>query len=157
MSYSINISKYLEGFESFINLTVENLPITKSILDQYDFKTAEEFEESDCFYQWQDSYHPIYNFAHILSNQMGTWKQTDRLQNIIEHAPNVSIIRIDEIGSDLITLNGCGMDMSDSIAYAYMIIDRYVPRCIRPTDRMTLSKNSWRKLQDFIKKQGVNR
>ena len=42
--------------------------------------------------------------------------------------------------------------MSDSIAYAYMVLDGYVPKSIRPTDRMTLSQESWNELQEFLNK-----
>ena len=69
---------------------------------------------------------------------------------IWEDAPNMSIIYIDEIEAYCIALNGCGMDMSDSIAYAYMVLDKYVPKSTIPTDRMTLSKECWDKLQEFL-------
>jgi hypothetical protein len=150
MSYSINISEHLQNFDLFTNLTVENMEVNKSVLNEYGFDTAEEFQNSDSFYEWQDGYHPIYNFAHIL--QYSASEQGDKIRDVLENAPNVSILHIEEIDTDLIALNGCGMDMSDSIAYAYMVLDGYVPKSIRPTERMTLSQESWNELQEFLNK-----
>ena len=68
MSYSINISEHLQNLDLFTNLTIENMEVSKSVLNDYDYESIEDFENSDSFYNWQDSYHPIYNYAHILQH-----------------------------------------------------------------------------------------
>ena len=146
MSYSINISEHLQNLDLFRNLTIENMEVSKSVLNDYDYESIEDFENSDSFYNWQDSYHPIYNYAHVLQHE----PRAKDIKQVIEDAPNMSIIYIDEIETYCIALNGCGMDMSDSIAYAYMVLDGYVPKSTIPTDRMTLSKECWDKLQEFL-------
>ena len=148
MSYTLNISEYLNKYngEQFENLTInECKPSLKTALD-YGCKTVERFEESDSFYEWQDYYHPIYNFAHVLQYE----PTSEQVQLIHKNAPNVSIIYVHETETYLIALNGCGMDMSDSIAYAYMIIDRQVPKSMKPQQRMTLNQKNYDELISFM-------
>ena len=148
MSYTLNISEYLNNYngEQFDNLTInECRPSLKTAFD-YGYSTVERFEESDSFYEWQDNYYPIYNFAHVLQYE----PTSEEIQLIHKNAPNVSIIYVHETEGFLIALNCCGMDLSDSIAYAYMIIDRQVPKSMIPKERMTLSKENYAELQSFL-------
>ena len=147
MSYSINISKMISNNdgEQFDNLTIECKPSLRTALD-YGFKSVKRFEESDSFYEWLDNYHPIYNFAHVLQYE----PTSEQVQLIHENAPNISIIYVHETETYLITLNACGMDLSDSIAYAYMVIDGQVPKSMIPMERLTLSEENYAQLQSFL-------
>lgn len=148
MSYSLNISEYLNIYngEQFENLTINECKPTLETASDYGYESIEEFEESDSFYEWQDKKHPIYNFAHVLQYE----PTSEQVQLIHKNAPNMSIIYVHEIETYLIALNACGMDLSDSIAYAYMIIDNKVPKSMIPQQRMTLSKENYAELQSFL-------
>tara|TARA_R100000329_G_scaffold32508_1_gene30173 strand:- start:525 stop:1001 length:477 start_codon:yes stop_codon:yes gene_type:complete len=150
MSYNINISDYItKRYESeefnYDNLTVDNLKPTLGIAEEYGYDNLQEFEDSSCFYEWQDGFEPIYNYAHVLQ-----YEPTEgQIELITEHAPNICILYIESIESHVIALSGCGQDMSDEIAYAYMVIDRKVPSSMIPTCRMTLSEHDYSLVLDF--------
>ena len=82
--------------------------------------------ESDAIHELSDSYYPIMSYVHVLQE-----KPTDEeILKIHKHAPNVVIIE-DDLGNFFIGLLGGGEDSSEEIAYAYMVIDRCVPRSFR--------------------------
>jgi hypothetical protein len=113
----------------------------------YEFKDADELRDSDNVYEITKSYHPIYNHLHLLQQQ----PMDDDIKDILTNAPNVSILRTEN--NWFISLNGCGMNMSDSIAYAYMKIDFQIPYDVIPSQRLTVTENGWDEIQEFLKKE----
>ena len=162
MSYTIY--KEWTGEESLEgNLTVQAIrsdeDLAAALYHNYAGGTAEDVESLDevddyaldSFWSHvEDSYYPIYNWSHILAD-----KPTDEdLIKIIENAPNVTIMR-DDSDNHFITLNGCGMDYSDSIAYAYLVIDRRLPHGLLTSvpEYPTVSKEGAEALKAHLKTQ----
>jgi len=109
-------------------------------------EAIDNFRESEAYYDLQDSYYPIYNYIHLLQN-----RPTDEdIKKINDNAGNVVIIYIEELDSYFISLTGCGMDMSDSIAYAYMVIDKEIPKSLIPRECYTIGKNGAKELMEFL-------
>ena len=109
-------------------------------------ESIDNFKNSENFYQLRDSYYPIYNYVHILQ-----YSPSDaEILKILENAPNIAILHDEDLGVHLISLTGCGMDFSDSIAYAYMIIDRVIPKDLIPNQRLTISQSAYDELIAFV-------
>ena len=175
MSYTINISgmqdsEYMEGEASYTNqtwiaLSQDDTSIINLANNYYGsdskLKYANYIGESDLamiddsevvqwilnqdfFFEIQDNWHPMYNYAHILQGS----PDSKDLLHLASHAPNVTILHIEHLESHVIALNGCGMDFSDSVAYAYKVIDRFVPPCFLDIDcAYTISKEAFKVLK----------
>ena len=161
MSYTIykewTVEEVIDG-----NLTTQAIrndeDFAALLYNDYTGSTAEDVEDLedvdaralDDFWQYvEDSYHPLYNWSHVLADK----PTDDDLIKIIENAPNITIMR-DESDNHFITLNGCGMDYSDSIAYAYLIIDRRIPcGLLREGEYHTVSKEGAEALKAHLKAQ----
>lgn len=99
-----------------------------------------------------ERYHPIYNYWHLLQSRPSEKDVAD----ILKHAPSITIMTEGEDGCELnhyITLNSCGMDYTDSIAFAYMVIDQIIPKgLLFNLERTTISKKGWARLEAFLSK-----
>lgn len=69
-----------------------------------------------------DGWYPIMNSAWRLDSK----PSEDELSDLIENAPNASIVNIGD--EYYITMNGGGTDLSQDIAYAYLKIDGDIPK-----------------------------
>ena len=135
MSYTINIGDMpqfnKDGFENWTNETINNMSedyIISTDYFSYYFDSCKEydgddiveidyidsFKDSQNYYDLEDSFYPIYNYVHILQHSPSSYA----IEKILFNAPNVSILYFEQLDTYGIALNGCGMDMSDSIAYA---------------------------------------
>ena len=130
MSYSIYFD-FQENYEKFENITLHK--IGKDL-------------ESEEFEQLEENLFPIYNYIHLLQAR----PSDNDILDIYENAPNITIIYIEEFEKYFITLNACGMDFTDSIAYAYMVIDGQIPKSLIPSQRLTLREENYSKLIKFI-------
>jgi hypothetical protein len=117
----------------------------------YEFKNVDELRDSDNVYEIINSYHPIYNCLHLLQQK----PVDDDIKDILTNAPKVSILRREN--NWFISLSGCGMDMSDSIAYAYLKIDFQIPYDVIPSQRLTITEQGWGEIQEFLKLKRENR
>ena len=107
--------------------------------------------ESDAIHELSDSYYPLTNYVHVLQE-----KPTDEeILKIHKNAPNMVIIE-DDLGNFFIGSSGGGMDSSEEIAYAYMVIDRCVPRSFRINEDSSycLGKEAHKELIEFMHKIG---
>ena len=159
MSYTIhseNIGKEVAEcvYENMtIDLIHSNDDILVDIANEmgYKFKNAYELRGSDKVCEIIKSYRPIYNHLHLLQKE----PVDDSIKDILTNAPNVSILRSGD--NWFISLSGRGMDMSDSIAYAYMKIDFQIPYDVIPSQRMTITEKGWEEIQKFLKLKRDNR
>jgi len=164
MSYTINISEIKEGYDKFVNKTWEAVSNNdEKLVEQADGYVDWKYEgldesdveekaiwvrENDVFQQLEESWYPMYNIAHVI--QYGV--DEAELLDIAENAPNISILEIEELDCTVIALNGCGMDFSDSIAYAYLVADNMIPEGFgNITTAYTISKKA---LEKLCEKQG---
>lgn len=174
MSYSIMVGNILEKFhgegvdDSWVNLTWGTISENDELLvgvyedagypldDKQDYEQLEVDEkaqwarDSEDFYSLQDGYYPIMNYVHVLQH-----KPTEEdILDIAKNARNMVVIQ-DEHENYLLGLSGGGMDFSEEIAYAYMVIDREVPKCFRIDEKKSycLNDEAHKRLVDFIKEQ----
>lgn len=82
----------------------------------------EEHEFDDSMSSVVDGYFPMMNAAWRTDN----CPSESIVEDILENAPNVSIVNVGD--ETYIAMNGAGFDMSNSIAYAYLKIDREIPK-----------------------------
>lgn len=82
----------------------------------------EENEFDDFMSSVVDSYFPMMNAAWRTDN----CPSSEVVEDILENAPNVSIVNVGD--ETYIAMNGAGFDMSNSIAYAFLKIDREIPK-----------------------------
>jgi len=159
MSYTINISGVTDCDGKFVNRTWEALSNDDDNLvelaDEVVDWEGEGLDDSgveamaafvrtdDVFYQLEKNLQPMCNFAHILQNS----PNCSELLDLAKNAPNVSILEIEELDCTVIALNGCGMDFSDSIAYTYLIVDKFIPSGFdNITEAYTISQEALAKL-----------
>ena len=168
MSYSINISEIIADSDKFENETWNAIcdddeklvSLADDFVDWDDEELSESdieekaiwVRESDMLYQIQDSYYPMYNIAHV--TQFGA--DVGELLDIAENAPNISILKIEELDCIVIALNGCGTDFSDSIAYAYLVIDGQIPRSFGAVEKnYTITDAAMEKINEYNEREGL--
>lgn len=115
----------------------------KLLDDDEDFKNQwghkKEEEQNNAFYEWvqqhyQDRieevfennrsyYEPIYNFLHALTIK----PEEEKILKIIT-STNCTVLYNEEKDIYYIALTGCGMDLSQDIGYAYLILQRWIPQ-----------------------------
>ena len=117
--------------------------------DVEDLDDVDDCALDDFWCHIEDSYYPLYNWSHVLADK----PTDDEVLKIVKNAPNVTIMR-DASDNHFITLNGCGMDYSDSIAYAYLIIDRRIPcGLLRDGEYHTVSAEGAAELREYLNAQ----
>jgi len=96
--------------------------------------------------------HPIYNFVHLLEI---TPKDEDVLEVCLK--TNCSVIYDNENDKYYIALTGCGMDMSQDIAYAYLKLQRWIPEDfisrVCKQKGLTIGGEMWAELKKAIVEQ----
>lgn len=105
--------------------------------------------ETEEFYELSEGYYPILNYVHVLQE-----KPTEEdILKIHKNAPNIVIIG-DDLGNFFIGISAAGMDFSEELAYAYMVIDFCVPPCFRIDEdsNYTLNKEAHKELVEFLSK-----
>ena len=83
-------------------------------------------KDSSALYHLQEDYYPITSYVHVLQHE----PTKDKILDVAKNARNVVVIK-DEHDNYLLGLSGCGMDLSEQLAYAYMVIDGEVPTCFK--------------------------
>lgn len=108
-----------------------------------------EFEES--LDEVVGGYFPMMNAAWRLDNKPS---DTD-VEDILKHAPNVSIVSIGD--ENYIAMNGAGFDMSQSIGYAYLKIDKDIPKelGVYRKELMSGSEEAFQKVTEFLAKREI--
>lgn len=173
MSYSINVydisQKFFTGDENeWRNLTAETIAdddeLVVSMYEDagYPLDDKEEFEAMDLeekaeyvrssgdLYHLMDAYYPIMSYVHVLQYE----PRDDDIADVAKNAPNVVVIK-DGDGNYFLGLSGGGMDLSEELAYAYMVIDRDVPKCFRIDDKpYCINEEAHKALVEFIKERG---
>lgn len=104
---------------------------------------------SEAFYELKEGYYPIMSYVHLLQER----PREEDILKIHNNAPNTVIIE-DNMGNHYIGLSGGGMDFSEEIAYAYMLIDRCIPPCFRIDEdsNYLLKKEAHKELVEFLNK-----
>lgn len=75
----------------------------------------------DSLESFLDEYKPKMNEFWVLQN----CPTQSEIEDLIENAPNISIVEVEE--EMYISMNAGGMDMTNEIAYAYLMIDGIIP------------------------------
>jgi len=116
----------------------------------FDRDIADWVRSQDFYYEILEAYEPMVCYVHVLQN-MPSYKD---LLLIAKNAPNISILYIEELSVHVIAMNGCGMDFSDSIAYAYAVIDKDIPKSFgQIVDKFTITDEA---LQTIMELGGSN-
>lgn len=92
---------------------------------------AEEFEQSDGFYEWKDSFEPMMNYVWPAFLPYGMDSQ-DLADRIAEYCPTMTLIYFGEHSEHCpeeygYALSGGGMNLADQIAAAYLCADQVPP------------------------------
>jgi len=168
MSYTITIKNLENKFfnddgDSWQNLTQDliyhNDEVLESVykdsgyIDEFYNELEEEekteyIRESDAFYQIEESFKPSFEYVHILQHEA----TSEQVLKIYKNAPGIIIIE-DDNNNYYIGLSSGGTDLSEELAYAYMIIDRCIPPGFRIDEENndSLSKEAHKELIEFIK------
>lgn len=105
----------------------------------------EENEFDDSLSEVVDGYFPMMNAAWRLEGN----PTTALVEDILENAPNVSIVSVGD--ENYITMNGAGFDMSNSIAYAYLKIDGEIPKELGVCrQRMSGSEKAFEEVKKYL-------
>ena len=114
---------------------------------------ADYIRQSDAFYQIEEAYTPILSFVHLLQNEA----YSEYVEKIYKNAPNIVVIS-DELDNQFLGLSAEGMDCSEELAYAYMIIDSCIPPGFRVEEdnSSSLNKEAKKELLEFIKNNKNN-
>jgi len=109
---------------------------------------ADYIRDSEASYQIEEAYTPILSFVHLLQNEA----YSEYVEKIYKNARNIVVIS-DHMDNYFLGLSAAGMDFSEELAYAYMIIDSCVPPGFRVEEDSTssLKKEAKKELLEFIK------
>ena len=175
MSYTIHVGNIQEKFygvdESNIwsNLTWEAILEDDELLvsvfegagypldNKLDYEQLEVDEkaqwakDSGGLYHLQEDYYPIMSYVHVLQHK----PTKEKILDVAKNAKDVVVIK-DEHDNYLLGLSCCDMDLSEQLAYAYMVIDGEVPRCFKilEDEVYCLNDEAHKALVDFIKERG---
>ena len=123
--------------------------------DYYDKLDDEEKIEyvrnSEAFYELAEGYYPIISYIHVLQSEP-IWED---VLKVYKNAPNIVLLK-DDMDNCYIGMTGAGMDFSEEIAYAYMVVDRCVPSgfTIDEDSNYSLKKEAHKELVEFLNKNG---
>ena len=168
MSYTITVRNlenkfFNENDEAWQNLTqnliYNNDDILKCLYEDRGYadefyseleeeEKAEYIRETDAFYQIEESFNPSFDYIHVLQYEA----TSEQVLKIFQNAPGVIIIE-DDSDNFYIGLSSGGTDLSEELAYAYMIIDRCIPPGFRidKDSNFSLKKEAHKELVEFIK------
>ena len=112
-----------------------------------DEEKMEYIRDSEEFYGLKEDYYPIVNYVHLLQQK----PREEGILKIHSNAPNTVVIE-DNMGNHYIGLSGAGMDFSEEIAYAYMVVDNCVPPgfSVDEDSNYSLKKEAHKELVEFL-------
>ena len=105
--------------------------------------------ESDIFSEIKESHQPVVgDYIYLLQNK----PTSEQVLKVCQNAPHMVIIQNDE-NRHYIGLSGGSMDFKEGFAYAYMIIDNYIPPGFRVKEsaRYLISDEAHKELTAFTK------
>ena len=151
MSYTIKVHdisrKFDGGFNSWINLTWGAIGNDKKALEKA-------YQDADCdpnetpIWEFCGQYEPVMDYVHVLQYE----PQTQDILKVAENAPEIIVLK-DPCNNYYLGLSGAGMNLSEELAYAYMVLDRHVPACFEIDQNLCLSESAYKELTEFINKQ----
>ena len=113
----------------------------------------DEGELVDYYEESIDGYEPIYNYIHIL--ELNNFD--DDLILEVSLKTNCCVLYNSEEEKNYIALTGCGMDMSQDIGLAYLILERWIPEDfisrISKQKGLTQGGEDWKRLRNAIIEQ----
>ena len=128
-------------------------PYFKRVVEYLKIWDTEENKLVDYWEESLDIYRPIYNYIHLLE----TTNFDDALILEVALNTNCCVLYDTQEEKNYIALNGCGMDMSQDIGYAYLKLERWIPEDfigrISKQKGLTLSKQNFEELQRAIIEQ----
>jgi hypothetical protein len=163
MSYVIYWDKF--GEEDFENMTMQCISDEYilassefenwaeahlgSDIDSYtDEEKIDGFRDSDDYFWYQDSMHPMMNYVHILEYNASC----EAVQFLLDVNPTVVIGTIESLDVDVICLSGGGMDLSDCIELAYYVCDGKSP--VKSSQPMVIPKDIIMFCRDKVEESG---
>jgi hypothetical protein len=127
---SINIQSYLEKENVLEALLTKNvtLDIVKDFWGEIEEEVSEEeiidqFMDSEDYIEYLYSKMPMINYGYILQCNVIPQKDLDLVQELT----SINVFYLDDLDVNVLTLTCCGMDMSDELELAYLIIDEVSP------------------------------
>ena len=146
----LNDDDYLETTERYLWWLADEYKLTPDECEEAS-EYCDEFRETNTWYELQDEYVPIMNYAYILQYK----PRYEQVYLVAELVPTCSIIYIEDLGTYALGLTGGGMDLSDCLELAYMIIDGVSP--IQTGQVMSLSDKATKLLyfcREYIAEHG---
>jgi len=112
------------SFESLMEIDDEDEFLDKTDSNANDMnELIELYRGSEDYYDAIDSYHPMENYAHVLSSEV----DSESVFYCLQFASNATILHLDLLDVDVIVMNGTGMDLSDVAELAYYLCDGFSP------------------------------
>ena len=136
--------------DELLQTVYENGGYSDSCYKELEYEEKLEYiENSDELYELKDMYSPIINYIHVLQSE----PTKEHIFKIYKNAPNVVIIK-DNMDNCYIGMSAAGLDLSQSIAYAYMVIDNFIPPgfTIDKDNNFCLKKEAHKELVEFLEK-----
>ena len=130
----------------------ENAGYDDVYYDELDNEEKLEYiRDSDAFHELAEGYYPMMNYVHVLQSEP-IWED---VLKVYKNAPNIVLLK-DDMDNCYIGMTGAGMDFSEEIAYAYMVVDRCVPPgfTIDEDSNYSLKKEAHKELVEFLNKNG---
>ena len=144
------------------NLIVEDDEVLRTLYEDagYDDVYYDELDDeekvkyirnSDAFHELAEGYYPMMTYVHVLQSEPA---EEDALK-VYKNAPNMVLLK-DDMDNCYIGMSGAGMDFSEEIAYAYMVVDRCVPPGFRvhENNNYSLKKEAHEELVEFLNNSG---
>jgi hypothetical protein len=132
MGYTISLNEFFKS-ENMLDSLLTNRVTLSDVeeywdLDDYTKLSEDEivslFKDSDDYYNFIYNKVPILHYGHILATKD---KITNKDLELVQDHTSVNVWYIDELDVNVLTLTGYGVDMSDQLELAYLIIDGWSP------------------------------
>lgn len=129
----------------------EENPQRKELALKLDVWDEEENKLVDYYEETLNGYEPIYNYVYPLET-------TPSDEDILKVALNTNCCVMYNNDDDkyYLSLTGCGMDLSQDIAFSYVIIENWIPEDllfnIQAQEGLSISKENFKILKEGIKK-----
>jgi hypothetical protein len=132
MGYTISLNEFFKSenmLDSLLTNRVTILDVEEYLdLNVYTEYTQKEiislFIDSTYYYDFLYNKVPILHYGHILATKD---KITNKDLELVQDHTSVNVWYIDELDVNVLTLTGYGVDMSDQLELAYLIIDGWSP------------------------------
>jgi hypothetical protein len=132
MGYTISLNEFFKSEDMLDALCTDRVTISNVQeywdLDVYTELSEDEiislFKDSTYYYDFLYSKVPMLHYGHVLATK--DIISYDDLE-LVQDYTSVNVWSIDELDVHVLTLTGCGVDMSDQLELAYLIIDGWSP------------------------------